>query len=112
VAYLTIASNDISVAAASPERDREEIGRRERSFDGTMRSSVRARKNSWRVMTTWYTRANADTLLAALEGSPPLAASGDLLGGSVNVHVSAIKTTHRPFADGERVALSFVVAEV
>ena len=112
MAYLVIASQTIDVAHATPPgRTRVEVGARARAFDGTPRSSVRARKDEWTVTTAWMTRAAADTLLTALEGAPPLAASGEML-GSVNVHVSDITTDHTMLVSGEGVSLSFKVLPV
>ena len=109
--YLVIASQTIEVAHDTPVRTRVEVGERARAFDGTPRTSVRARKDEWSITTAWMTRANADTLLTALEGTPPLAASGDML-GSVNVQVADITTNHTTLITGEGVSLSFTVLVV
>lgn len=88
--FLVVASQTIPVAVGTSSRARTEIGKVERAFDGTARSSVRARKNDWPITTTWGAAATIDTIRAALEGTPPLAASGDLT-GSVNVVITGIR---------------------
>lgn len=109
--YLVVAGQTISVAVDTPARNRVEIGKRERAFDGTQRSSVRARKSEWTVETTWYTRANADTLVTALEGAPPLTVTGDMA-GSISAHAANIRTAHAQFAAGEFVKVTFDLLEV
>ena len=107
MALLVIASQTIPVAVGEPVGPRIEIGRRGRSFDGSARSTVRARKGEWSVVTAYMTTASADTIVTALEGTPPLAATGDLT-GSINVLVGNIQRRHKAVG---LVRLSFIVQE-
>lgn len=110
MAFLVIAGQTIPVLLEEPESIRVEIGRRERAFNGDLRSSVRVRKEEWPIITKLIPRATADTIITALEGTPPLAASGDMA-GSINVLVGGITKRHQKFSSGEHVQLSFLVME-
>ena len=107
MAFLVIASNTIPVAVGGPVAPRVEIGARGRSFDGSARSTVRARKGRWAIVTAYMTTAAANTIVTALEGTPPLAATGDLT-GAINVLVGEIE---RQFRGIGFVRLSFIVQE-
>ena len=107
MAFLVIASQMIPVEVGGPVGPRIEIGQRGRAFDGSARSSVRARKGEWPISTAYMTTAAADTMVTALEGTPPLAASGDLT-GSINVLVGDIQREHKAVG---LVRLSFNVQE-
>ena len=107
MAFLVIASQTIPVVVSGPVAPRVEIGQRGRSFDGSARSTVRARKGEWPIVTAYMTTAAADTIVTALEGTPPLAASGDLT-GFIDVLVGNIQREHRGVG---KVRLSFVVQE-
>ena len=107
MAFLVIASQTIPVEVGGPVGPRVEIGRRGRAFDGSARSSVRARKGEWSIVTVYMTAAAASTIVTALEGTPPLAASGDLT-GSIDVLVGQIQRDHQAVG---KVRLSFLVQE-
>ena len=107
MAFLVIASQTIPVEVGGPVGPRVEIGQRGRAFDGSARSSVRARKGEWSIVTVFMTTAAANTVVTALEGTPPLAASGDLT-GSIDVLVGDIQREHRGVG---KVRLSFLVHE-
>ena len=68
---------------------------------------MRARKGNWQIATVYMATAAADTIVTALEGTPPLAASGDLT-GSINVLVGNIQREHKAVG---KVRLSFLVQE-
>ncbi len=106
MAFLIIASQTIPVPVLEPVAPRVEIGHRGRSFDGSARSTVRARKGEWSIVTAYMTTAAADTIVTALEGTPPLAATGDLT-GAINVLVGNIERAYK----GVLVRLSFLVQE-
>ncbi len=110
MAFLIIAGETIPVLMQEPTSSRSEVGRRGRAFDGSARSTVRARKEEWPIVTKYIPRATADTIVSALEGTPPLAATGDLT-GAINVLVGGIRKRHKKFAAGEYVQLSFIVHE-
>ena len=107
MAFLVIAGQTIPVEIVGPDAPRTEIGRRGRSFDGSARSTVRARKGEWPIVTAYMTTAAADTIVTALEGTPPLAATGDLT-GAINVLVGTIQRSYK----GTLVRLSFITQEV
>ena len=107
MAFLVIAGQTIPVEISGPVGPRVEIGRRGRAFDGSARSTVRARIGNWSIMTAYMATAAADTIVSALEGTPPLAASGDLT-GSINVLVGNIQREHKGVGI---VRLSFLVQE-
>jgi hypothetical protein len=70
------------------DHDVEEFGGdRTRAFDGTMRSTVRARKGQWSIVTTLMAGGAKDTLVAALVATPPVTCSGDILGASTSCHI-------------------------
>ena len=107
MAFLVIASNTIPVNVVGPVAPRVEIGTRGTAFDGSARSTVRARKGRWSIVTVYMTTAAAATIVTALEGTPPLAATGDLT-GAINVLVGEIQREHKGVG---KVRLSFIVQE-
>lgn len=111
MAFLITAGVTVPVALGQSASSPDEIGDRARAFDGAMLSTIRDRKEQWRIQTTPMPRADANTLRAALEGTPPLACSGDLLGGAVNCHAVVTAARYRKFGDGERVVLEFTLSE-
>lgn len=110
--YLSLGGNDIPVAAGSVTETLEEIGDQGSTFDGSYRSTVRARKSVWSLATPPQTRATADTLEGYLTATQPLTAAGDLLGGTVSVYVFGItRTVTTGVAGAEQVRLSFTMRE-
>jgi hypothetical protein len=112
MAYLTVGGVTVKVIHSAPRRREEAVGEVRRAFSGAPRSSVRAYYSVWEgVETTWITRTAADTLRAALKGTPPVACTGDLT-GSINAYVSNIQEVEkaRLLSSGsnvEHVRLSF-----
>lgn len=111
MAALVVAGITVPVARDGASITPIEIGKRERAFDGNMLSSIRARKTQLRIRTIAMTDAAADALEAALEGAPPLACSGDLLGGAVSCHAQIKTRTPVLAADGLRAVLEFDLFE-
>lgn len=112
MAFLVLGSVTVPVSQIEElDKQRVEIGVRERSFDGTMRSSVRARKDEWRILTRWMTEADADTLRTELENTPPRTATGDLVGTSTSVVCGELRELNRRFAEGERWRFEFTMME-
>lgn len=111
MAYLVVGGVTVEVAAGASSRAVVEIGDRARAFDGTLRSTVRSRKKAWSITTVPMTKANADTLETALNGTLPVAVSGDTT-GSVNTHPVVTGRTDIPTAGGFFVVLSFDLMEV
>ncbi len=115
MAFLTIPTfGDVPVAmdpsAARREKDHE-VGERRRAYDGTMHTSIRGRKRSWNIRTPPLLRATADSLYSALEATPPLACSGDLLGGAVSCHYESGGADHPRKQTGEHQVVEFTLHE-
>lgn len=110
MALLTVGAVDVSVASA--DLDYEEVGDRARAFDGTKLSTVRARKRMITIETIPYTTGNATTLQNALNATPPVSCSGDLLGGTVSMHPELKSRKAVGVTGGHRVVLTFVLHEV
>lgn len=106
--FLALGGTTMPVDLAEFQSSREEVGRVTRAFDGTPRSSVRSRDDTWDIPLQWVTAASGATLLTAIEGTPPLAATGDLT-GSVSVLATNVQKTYRKFADGEYVKITFTM---
>lgn len=114
MAFLTVPTfGDVPVALekGAAERDTTEVGGRRRAYSGAMHSTIRARKRSWPVRTRPMLLADADSLEAALEAAPPLACSGDLLGGATSCHYEARKASDMNYAGGRRRVLEFTLHE-
>lgn len=99
--YLTITSSTapsggatVDVAVGSVSITYNEIGDQGSTFDGTYRSTVRARKKVWSLATPPQTRATADNVYSYLTGTS-VVASGDLVNvsGGVSVFVTGITQT-------------------
>lgn len=78
---------------------RVRVGDTTPAFSGKVRTNTRGRYRQWSVTTSFYTYANAESIVAALAGTPPLACSGTLLGGSVNCHLVGEPTVNYLSAD-------------
>lgn len=68
MAFLTLNGVEIPVLDGNASRSRVLIGERGRAFDGTFRSSVRARKRQWSLATPVVTKAEADAIVGLVEG--------------------------------------------
>lgn len=111
--YLVVAGVTVPVAPDSVKEVAVPVGQVRRAYSGAPRSSVSAYKREWRgVTTTWIARSAANSLRAALKGTPPLAVSGDLPAGSITVYIQNIEDAGRSkFAGGEYVRISFDMLE-
>jgi len=108
---LTYPGVTVPVASAStPSSSYEEIGERARAFNGTLRSTVRARKQTWTVVTKPLAQADATTLLGLLTGTPPVAATGDLT-GAVSVHPVISGVSRVKIGGGYRVVVEYSLME-
>lgn len=109
--FLVVGGVTVNVATDASSRTVQEIGDRARAFDGTMRSTVRARKKAWSFTTVPMTDAAASTLETALNGTLPVAVSGDIT-GSVNTHPEVTGREDVAISGGFNVVLSFTLHEV
>jgi hypothetical protein len=114
MAFLVVAGITVPVAwpEGAPANEVVEIGDRMRAFDGTMLSSIRARKREQPVITHPMALAARDTLRAVLTGSPPITCSGDLLGGSGSYDASGLSDRVITGSGGRHYVLSFVLHEI
>ena len=116
MAYLSVASTEIPVRVGAPHSKEEPVGNVRRAFSGIPRSRVRGYLKVWEgIETRWITRAEANTIVAALKGTPPLSCTGDM-GGSFSAVVENIREmeTERLAVGGvntEHVRLSFDLLE-
>jgi hypothetical protein len=111
MAFLTVGAIDVPVAQGTPGTDFHEVGDRGRAFGGTMRSTVRARKREFPITTTPMTTTDAAALETALTATQPISFSGDLMGGSVDCHVSELKDEWRKLNGELRRILHFLLQE-
>ena len=84
MADLVVGGVTVSVARDGADNDQEEYGGdRARTESGALRTSVKGYKNVWHFRTAAaLSGANADTLITAIRGAPPVTCSGDILGAS------------------------------
>lgn len=106
--YHVVGGVTVSVAASSESV--EEVGDRGRAFDGTLRSTIRARKKEWTISTVPMTQADATTLETALNGTLPVACSGDLT-GTVNTHPVITGKEYVMVSGSYRVVTSYLLKE-
>lgn len=106
---LVVGGVTVSVAPGGAREAVVEIGDRARAFDGTMRSTVRSRKKAWPITTIPMTQGDATTLETALNGTLPVACSGDILGASVNCHPEITGIDYVPIAGSYLVVTSFTL---
>ena len=108
MAALVVGGITISVAAGSPPSEKRlQIGEVVRSFDGSPRSSVHAVATELPIVTTPMLSADANALLAVLEGAHPITCSGDLLGGSVSCTPTDIQVDWVHLGTARRKSVSF-----
>lgn len=113
MAFLIVGGVTIPVAWPDGEdNDIEEIGDRERAFAGNLLSSIRARKNTWSIRTRLLTTTERDAIRAVLEETPPIACSGDMLGGFVNCAAAIHSDVMTTVSAGRRCVLSFDLIEI
>jgi hypothetical protein len=68
VAFLTLNGMTVPVKPGTVQRDHEELGTRRRAFDGTLRSTRRALKQVWQMVTTPQSSSFAKALRGMLLG--------------------------------------------
>jgi hypothetical protein len=109
----TVGDVPVSLDAGSAVAEREPVGGRRRAIDGSMHSSVRAYKGSYRVRLRAVPRATGDSIVAVLEGTMPIVVNGDLVGGLVamDCHAEPGSIEHPKFADGEYQLIEFTLHE-
>jgi hypothetical protein len=82
------------------------------AFDNSALSDQANYKRQWEVTTRLLTAAEYAPIVAALQGTPPLTCSGDLLGGSVSCVPTLGTVDIRPMGNSVvRYVLSFTLRE-
>jgi hypothetical protein len=107
----TFGNVPVAMESGASSKTWDEVGGRSRAFNGDMHSTVRARKRSWRFRTRLMLRASADSLISALEGTAPLACSGDALGGAVNCHYEPVSADDTALQPGLHQVVEFILHE-
>lgn len=101
----------VPVAPGGATREFEEIGDRGRMFDGTMRQTVRAWKDTWRIQTAPMTTATAASIISSLQGTQPMACYGSIIGVSssttANFYGQLVSEELTEASSGKRVTLEF-----
>jgi hypothetical protein len=108
MAFLTIDGTAVDVDRENADLQFDLVGERARAFDGTMRSTQRAVKRRWHVITPPIPAAQAEALrLSLVDPAAPRAVGGQMTGGQAvqcEVELGRIKfvsTTAGPLATVE-----------
>lgn len=107
MAFLTIDGTPVDVDRENADLQFDLVGERVRAFDGTMRSTQRAVKRRWHVITAPIPAAQAEALrLSLVDPAAPRVADGQMTGGAVQCEVELgrikfISTTAGPLATVE-----------
>lgn len=108
---LTLGGVTVPVRIDPVEGEVMHAGDETEAYDLTPLTRRRATKRRWQVSTIWLAVATADTLEAVLEGTQPVAATGDLT-GSINVVTTLQRDVMRTASGGVRMRLlEFVMQE-
>ena len=109
---LVVGSMTVPVELDGANVEYEELVDRARAFSGRLRSVRTGHKRRWRIRTIPMPRSEADALQAALLAPGPLQCSGTIIGGIVECDAQLESDAIRPYADGQRVVMEFVLHEV
>lgn len=115
MAMLTLGATVIPIDMAEmPEVEVQyvEIGDRGRSIDGTDLSDIQARKEEIPVITRPLTSAEATTVFNALTAATPIAAAGDLVGGTYNCSVQITARHVLTTPAGRRYRYAFTIRQL
>lgn len=111
--FLTVGGVTVPVALDGfQEADVREIGDRVAAFDGTLRSTVRDRKQRWKIATRWLSSAEYTSVRGALEASAPVSCAGDALGTTVSCAIRITGASAVPVSGGFRRRIDFEMEEV
>lgn len=112
MAMLVVGAVTVPVSPQSPpKRVKTEYGDFTPAFDGTDRGVINARKALWTVTTAPMLQSAADTLVSALEATPPIACSGTVT-GSFNARGTVTGYDSVVVRGGFRVVVSFTLRQV
>lgn len=87
-------------------------GDRVRMEDGSLRQTVKGRKNVWQLVTALMTAADASTLEAAIVTAPPITCSGDVLGATFNCAAELTEKERVPIAAAVLYRVHFTLREI
>ncbi len=81
--FFSVGGITVPVVQDGASADRQEVGDRSRTFDGTLRETIRSRVNVWDAETVPMARQDAEDVQAVLESSTqPQTSFGDMVAGS------------------------------
>lgn len=114
--FFGVLTSAIPVAQDSVDGDRQEIGDRDRTFDGTLRETIRSRVSGWSGTTVPLTQADKNEVQELLESSTqPQTGFGEMIAGSTGdfPNVFTTVTSIAPVQSGtaRRYVLAFDVQE-
>lgn len=113
MATLIVNGYTIPVSAVTPPtRTLTEYGDFTQAIDGTDRGVIVARKWLWTVPTLPMMQSDAIAMMAAVLATPPVTASGDLLGGSFSVRGTDGGWALLAVAGGYRVVQTFMIRQI
>ncbi len=119
MAFLTLSTyGDVPVDldAGSCQLEPVLVGGLRRAYGGVMHSSIRKRLRRWRVRLVRVPRTTGDVIVAGLQSTPAIAASGDLIdphaGDSVDCFAELVRIEHPKHATGEYQVIEFILHEV
>lgn len=111
MAFLTAGGVTVEVIIGGAEREWTPIGDFGRAFDGTPLATIRDWAAETRVTTVKpISVSDRNSLVTALQGTPPVAITGDW-SGSINVIVTSIGERSDKRSDGERRYVTFSYLE-
>lgn len=110
--FFGLLTSHIPVAQDSVDGNRQEIGDRSRTFDGTLRETIRNRVSGWSGNTIPMTLADKNEVQALLESSTqPQGSFGDMVAGSTgdfpNVFTSVTSVTPIQSGNERRYVVAF-----
>lgn len=111
MALLTVGGVTVEVVIGGAERDWQPVGDYGRAEDGTPLATYRDWTAETRITTVKpISVSDRNTLITALQGTPPVAVTGDWC-GSINIIVTGISERSDKRADGERRYVMFTFLE-
>ena len=105
---LTVPVSTSGAQVLAPER----IGSSARTFDGSLRTTVRFEKRGWRFRTPSRPVADWADLEAAVAFGAFVECSGDAIGGTVTCEVTVSDADLVPVAGGFRKSLTLTLREI
>lgn len=112
MSFLVAGGITVPISANStPSREDEEIGDRDRAFDGTMRELILGVKHNHAGETKPITKTDADALVTVLQGTPPITCSGDWLGASGSYFAQVTEYRGVKVNGAFRVVVAFTLME-